>query len=301
MPAAARGRLVPRALQHGRLGGAPDERVAAAGGVQRRGPAAAPTGAGVRRGRGAPPWSSRSWTASASGAGRGAELVAQQPAQVVERAQRLGRVARRLVRLHQQPVRGLAERRRRHGGARGRRAPRPARRRAATPRRAPRARAPAVPPARRAARRATGRRSRAAGRRRSARERRAGRRAGLRPRARRCSAGLGAAGRGARPPRRRRRTGPVERQAQLRAAGQRALAERAPQLGEQRAERRVGRGGRLLGPERVDQLAARRAGAVAMEREVGEQEPPLAARKAPGRLAIGSAHLDRPAEPDGPA
>ena len=52
-------------------------------------------------------------------AGRGAELVAQQDPQLLERAQRLGRVAGRLVHLHQQPVRGLAERRRRDRGAGG--------------------------------------------------------------------------------------------------------------------------------------------------------------------------------------
>ena len=48
--------------------------------------------------------------------GRRAELVAQQHAQALERAQGLGGIARRLVDLHQRPVRGLAERR---GGDRG--------------------------------------------------------------------------------------------------------------------------------------------------------------------------------------
>src|SRR5206468_4981482 len=40
-----------------------------------------------------------------------AELVAQQPSQLLERAQRLGGVAARLVDLHEQAVRRLAERR----------------------------------------------------------------------------------------------------------------------------------------------------------------------------------------------
>ena len=72
------------------------------------------------------------------GAGRGAQLLAQQAPQLLERAQRLGRVARRLVRLHQQPVGGLAERRHRDRRARRLDAPRPARRCASTRRRAPR-------------------------------------------------------------------------------------------------------------------------------------------------------------------
>ena len=90
---------------------------AASAGGQRAGRGGA-LAAGPRRG-GPSPRSSRSWTAITAGPGVGAELVAQQLAQLVERAQRLGGVAGRLVDLHQQPVRGLAERRQPDRGAGG--------------------------------------------------------------------------------------------------------------------------------------------------------------------------------------
>ena len=94
--------------------------------------------------------------------GRGAELVAQQPPQLVERAQRLRRVAGRLVDLHQQAVRGLAERREPDRGARGvpRRRRARGRRAAAPPPPAPRARAAAAPRPRAGAPAPTARRTR---------------------------------------------------------------------------------------------------------------------------------------------
>ena len=53
-----------------------------------------------------------------------------------------------------------------------------------------------------------------------------------------------------------------------------ALAERAAQLGQQRAQRGVGGGGRALRPQDVDQLVAR-AAAVAVQHEIGEQQAAL--------------------------
>ena len=67
-------------------------------------------------------------------------------------------------------------------------------------------------------------------------------------------------------------------EAQLRAADERSLAERLAQLGEQRAERGVGGGGRLLGPQQVDQLGAA-AVAIAIQEQVGEQQASLATRQ----------------------
>ena len=220
---------------------------------------------------------------------RRAELLAQQPAQVLERAHRLGRVARRLVRLHQQPVRGLAERRQRHGRAgrfgrlrrlagaqRGVRQhlqrAHPQRCRAAALLVQPRAvavgkeRAEAVARARRAPQR-----PRRSSRRRAARARRAG------PPPAACSTSIHSA--------------PSSDEPELRPPRERALAERSAQLRQQRAQRRVGSGRRRLRPEHVDQLAAR-AGAVAVDREVGEQEPPLSPRQACGDVP--AVHVRRP-------
>ena len=73
-------------------------------------------------------------------------------------------------------------------------------------------------------------------------------------------------------------TGAVEPQPQLAAAGQHAVAQRAAQLREQRAQRRVGGGGRAFRPQRVDQLVAR-AAAAAVEDEVGEQQSALPSRE----------------------
>ncbi len=58
------------------------------------------------------------------GRGRGPELLAEQHAQAVERAQRLGVVATRGVRSHEQPVSRLAERRQLDQPARGELGPR---------------------------------------------------------------------------------------------------------------------------------------------------------------------------------
>ena len=94
--------------------------------------------------------------------GRGAELVAQQPPQLVERAQGLRRVAGRLVDLHQQAVRGLAEGREPDRGAGGvpRRRRARGRRAAAPPPPAPPARAAAAPRPRAGAPAPTARRTR---------------------------------------------------------------------------------------------------------------------------------------------
>ena len=54
--------------------------------------------------------------------------------------------------------------------------------------------------------------------------------------------------------------------------------ERPPQAREQRGEPGVGRTGRMVVPDDVDELVAAHR-PVAVEREVGEQEPPLAARQ----------------------
>jgi len=68
----------------------------------------------------------------------------------------------------------------------------------------------------------------------------------------------------------------LEPQPQLAAPGQHAVAQRAAQLREQRAERRLGRRRRALGPQHVDQLVAR-AAARPVDHQVGEQETALPA------------------------
>src|SRR5439155_25350890 len=94
--------------------------------------------------------------------------------------------------------------------------------------------------------------------------------------------------------------GCLEHQAQLRPAAQHAWTERPPQLGEQRAQGGVGRRGRALGPQQVDQLAAR-AAALAVEDQVRRDETALPPRDA--ALQATTLRLDdhRPAEPDVPA
>ena len=86
---------------------------------------------------------------------------------------------------------------------------------------------------------------------------------------------------------------------QLGAAGERAVAERPAQLGEQRAERGVGRGGRPLGPQQVDQLGPA-AVAIAVQDEVGEQQPTLPPRQGRAQGATAVIHPHRPTEPYGP-
>jgi hypothetical protein len=65
-----------------------------------------------------------------------------------------------------------------------------------------------------------------------------------------------------------------DRQPQLAATGDDAVAQRLAQLGEQRAERGIGRGGRAFRPQHVDQLVAR-APAIAVHHEVREEEAAL--------------------------
>jgi hypothetical protein len=96
------------------------------------------------------------------------------------------------------------------------------------------------------------------------------------------------------------RDGPVRHEAQLGAAGQHALTERATQLGQQRAERRVGRGGRVLGPQQVDQLGPP-AVAIAVEDEVREQQSTLPPGQGDLRGMAVAIHSNRPAEPYGRA
>ena len=92
----------------------------------------------------------------------------------------------------------------------------------------------------------------------------------------------------------------LQAQPQLAAPGQHAVAERAAQLGEQRAQRRVGRGGRALRPQHVDQLVAR-AAAVTVEHEVGEQQAALPPRQPRVQSTPGDVDHDRAAQPDVPA
>ena len=229
------------------------------------------------------------------GARRGAELVAQQDPQLLERAQRLGGIAGRVVHLHQQPVRRLAER-----GGRDRRAGRllggaelaPALMKAGLGQHLERPHAhrlelaPGLVHPRALAVRQEGLEvdgqhlARGAGR--------------GRPVAR-VDRDLGAHGRG------RRRLDVdldrlLERQPQLRAAGERAFAQGAAELGEQRGERGVGRDGWPLGPQQIDQLAAT-AVAVTVEDEVREQEPPLPSGQRPTERATSVVHSHRPAQP----
>jgi hypothetical protein len=228
----------------------------------------------------------------------GAELVAQQNAQPVEHPQRLGRVAGRLVDLHQRPVRGLPERRcgdRGLGGLLGRAqlaAPEPrARERERLERPQPRGLALVAALGHPQAAGLGQERLEVGGERLP----RGGHRVGEPP-------GLE---RHLRARRRRHRGFGVDpdvtrREAQLRAAGEHPGAERPPQLGEQRAERRIRRGRRIVGPQRVDQLAAR-AGPLAVPDQVGEQQPALAPRERSRRRLAAHVNLDRSAEPDLPA
>ena len=231
--------------------------------------------------------------------GRGAELVAQQPPQLVERAQGLRRVAGRLVDLHQQAVRGLAEGREPDRGARGvlggvelaAAEPQPR-----LPQRLQRAQpqpldlAPALQHPRPVA----------LGEERLGgdRERRAGLRCRVGPAAvvERLHRELDRVGErlGVDP----QRLG--QREPELGAAGQRVGAERAPELGEQRAERGVRGGGGARGPQHVLELVAR-AGAGPVADEVGEQELALATRQGAAGQPVLGADRDASAEADLPS
>ena len=293
---AAVGGAGPGGVQRRRLGGAADEHVAAAGGREGRRPAPGDR-RGLRAGRRRAAVQQPLVRGERRRAGRRAELLAQQPAQVVERPQGLRRVAGGLVRLHEQQVRGLAERGGGHGG--------PAAAASASPSSPPRSDAAASASSARTRRPASAPRCSSShapspSGSRSPEQMASTLRAAVPAAAQSsaCERRLGRAGGGARlldvEPHRA-----FERQAHLGAPGQRALAERAAELGEQRAESDVGRRRRLGRPERVDQLAAR-ARAVAVQREVGEEEAALAARQAGGQVAIRGLHLHRPTEPDVP-
>ena len=231
---------------------------------------------------------------------RGAELVAQQDPQLLEDAQRLGRVPGRLVDLHQQPVRGLAERRRGDRGAGrllgGRRARgRPG---AGTPRRAPRAPRRRAPSPARAAPRATHGPSQS-GRNvcRSTGEHLASARGGLAPVVA-VDRGLGAGGRGGRDLDDRPRSAPAgtSRSSDRPASTPSPSARRSL---ESSALSAVSAAAGALGPQQVDQLGPA-AVAIAIEDEVREQQPTLPPRQGRRQGAIAVIDPHRPTQPYGP-
>ena len=228
---------------------------------------------------------------------RRAELVAQEPPQVVERAHGLGVVAAGLVDLHEQPVPGLAERRGRDERARGALRDRERTRAQARlgealerldPHRLELAAALLDPRALEAGKERAPVRA----------ERRRGVPGGGRP-----VAG-DARGRGARGGRLGRLdVDPhrlLQRELGIAAPGRHPVAERLAQLGQQRRQRRLDRRGRPLGPQEVDEVRARGARGAAVE-QVGEQQPALAAGEGALERAPAVHDAQRPAEADRPA
>jgi hypothetical protein len=300
------GRLAPAALEERQLDAATDERVPIHRGAQRCGPGGRlPGDAGDRRdGCGRAMHGGRLTVQDAledghrRGAGRGPELLAQQQAQLLEGPQRLRRVARGLVDLHQQPVRGLAEGRGGDRGARGllgRAELAPALAQAGLGERLERAqpdrlqlaallgRPAAVGVGQERLQVAGERRPRPVGGERVI--------AGLHRR-------LGFQDRGGR--RLDVDAHVVDVQPQLAAPGEDAVAQRAPELGQQRAQRGVGGGRRPFGPEDVDQLVAR-AAAIAVEREVREEQTALPPWKSGIQTPPPDVDHYRAAQPDIPA
>ena len=293
-------RRVPRAAERGERLAAPDERVLR-GGRREAGGQRAGRGGGWRRRLGRRPVAAQQPLVDGDhgGPGRGGELVAQPLAQLVERSQRLGGVAGRLVHLHQQPVRGLAERRqpdRGAGGVLGGVELAPAEPQPGLPQRLERAQPQALDLAPALAHP----RAVALGEERLGAEGERG-------------AGLGGGvlvgavleRLGGELDRLAEQLGVDEqrlgqREPHLGAAGQRLGTERAPELGEQRGERGVGRGGRLLRPQDVLELVAR-AGAGAVADEVGEEQLTLASRERRAGLAVAAGGRDAAAEADLPA
>ncbi len=227
------------------------------------------------------------------------ELLAQQRAQLLERAQRLGRVAGGLVDLHQQDVGRLAERRhrdRRAGGLLGGLEIAPA---LAQPGQRDRLQAAQADRVELAALLvqpgavAVGQEARAVD---------AGRRPAVGERGRPVAALEGRLG--------DRRLGlgaldvdvhvGAERQLDPAAAAHHAVAEGPAQLRQQRAERRVGRRRRAFRPQRVDQLGAR-ADPVAVAHQVREEQAALAARDSLLQSAASERDPDRAAKPYLPA
>jgi hypothetical protein len=229
---------------------------------------------------------------------RGAELVAQKDPQLLERPQRLRRVAGGLVDLHQQAVRGLAERRS------GDRRPRgllcgtelaPALAQARLTEGLECAEADRLELAAQLVHPrpiAVGQEGLQVDPEHVARARR-----GLGP-VMRIDRAFGAGGRG-RGPLDVHLDRPGGREAQLGPARQRPVAERLAQLGEQRAQRRVGRRGRALGPQEVDQLGPA-AITIAVEHEVGEQEPALPSGQGGAHRVVPAINAHRAAEPYDP-
>ena len=242
---------------------------------ERRSPPARPAAAtGAAAAGAASSRSSRSCSATSAGPGRRPELLAQQHADVLVDAQRLGDVAARAQHLHQRRARGLAERRRLDRGAR--RALGLGLLRAAH-RRAPRPRAPRAPPAagrraRRGARRSTPPRARAAAR---------ARRSPAAPRCRRTPPPRRRPPAPPAPPRRPRaptsqstQASPGQDQCSSPRPDQPAVAERLAQPRQRRGERVAALGRPALRPQRLDELVAADR-PVAVEHEVGEQQPAL--------------------------
>ena len=292
-------RRVPRLVQRAERLLAADERVAGGRGPERGGQRAGrETGGRGRLGRRRVAAQQPRVERHHGRPGRRAELVAQQLAQLVERAQRLGGVARRLVDLHQQPVRGLAERRQPDRGARGvlggveLAAAEPQPRLAE---RLQRAQAQALDLAAAVAHP----RPVALGEERlgAERERGAGLRGGVLPAAVVERLGRDLDGVGERLGVDPQRLG--QREPQLGAAGQRVGAERAAELRKQRGERGVRRRGRVLRPQHVLELVAR-AGAGPVVDEVGEQQLALAPGQRRAGQPIAVADRDTTAQPDLP-
>ena len=273
-------RLRPARLEHVELERAADQRVPFERRRERRRPRRdpEPLGAGGRRLRRGRLAAQHAIVDRHRGlAGRRAELVAQQDPQLLEHAQRLGGVALRLVHLHQQPVGRLAERRggdRRPGGLLGGAQLAPALVQARLAERLEPAQADRLQLAPHLGHPrpvAVGQEGLQV----DARSRRAARTAA----SVQSWPSIAASARAAAVAATSRSTsiGPPGTNRSSDAAREGAFAERLAQFGEQRAQRRVGRGGRSLGPQQVDQLGPA-AVAIAVQDQVGEQQPPLAAR-----------------------
>jgi hypothetical protein len=298
-PPGARARLLEQPVELADLRAAPDERVALGQYAERRRPGVRLHCGRRRDGRRRLATQQPLVDGHRRRAGHRPELLAQQRAQLLECPQGLGRVAGRLVDLHQQDVSRLAERRHRDGragGLLGGAEIAPALAQAGQRDRLQAAQADRVELAAllvqpRAV--AVGQEARAVDARRrpavgecgrpvAALERRLGfRRLGLG--ALDVDADIG-----------------TERQLDAAATPDHALAERPAQLRQQRAQRRVGRRRRALGPQSVDQLGAR-ADAVAVAHQVREEQATLAARDSVLQSAASERDPDGAAKPYLPA
>ena len=295
----AAARLLEQAVELADLRPAPDERLALGQRAKRRRPGVRLHRGRLRDGRGRLAAQQPLVDGHRRRAGHRPELLAQQRAQLLERAQRLGRVAGGLVDLHQQDVGRLAERRHRDGRAGGLLGGLEIAPALAQPGQGDRLQAaqadrvelaallvqPRAVAVGQEARAVDARRRAAVGERRrpvAALERRLGRR----------RLGLGALDVDV-------HIG-AERQLDPAAAAHHAVAEGPAQLRQQRAERRVGRRRRAFRPERIDQLGAR-ADPVAVAHQVREEQAALAARDSLLQSAASERDSDRAAKPYLPA